>query len=129
LDVTDIGRSPYQVFLGIKLRRADTEAVEIFLPFRQEFLREAESDWLHGGIVSALIDIAGNYAVEAKVGEGVATVDMRVDYLRPSRGDLTATATVVKLGKTTALSDVCVRDLKGDLVAVGRAMYAVPRKK
>jgi uncharacterized protein (TIGR00369 family) len=128
LDVADIRSSPYQAFLGIQLRRADAEGVEIFLPFRQEFLRESGSDWLHGGIVSALIDIAGNYAVQTKVGPGVPTVDMRVDYLRPSRGDLTATATVVKVGKRTALSDVRVHDLHGNLVAVGRAMYAVPKK-
>lgn len=128
MNVAEIRSSPYQVFLGIELRRADTEGVEIFLPFRQEFLRESGSDWLHGGIVSALIDIAGNYAVQAKVGPGVPTVNMRVDYLRPSRGDLSATATVVKLGKRTALSDVSVHDLNGNLVAVGRAMYATPKE-
>jgi uncharacterized protein (TIGR00369 family) len=128
VDVADIRSSPYQVFLGIELRRVDAEGVEMFLPFRQEFLRESGSDWLHGGIVSALIDIAGNYAVQAQVGPGVPTVDMRVDYLRPSRGDLSATATVVKLGKRTALSDVRIHDLNGNLVAVGRAMYAIPQK-
>ena len=129
MDVADIRSSPYQVFLGIELRRVGAEGVEVFLPFRREFLRESGSDWLHGGIVSALIDIAGNYAVQAKVGPGVPTFNMRVDYLRPSRGDLSATATVVKVGKRTALSDVSVHDLNGNLVAVGRAMYAVPKNK
>ena len=126
MDVADIRSSPYQVFLGIQLRGADPQAVEMFLPYRHEFLRQDGSDWLHGGIISALIDIAGNYAVQARVGPGVATVDMRVDYLRPCRGDLTATATVVKLGKSIALSDVSVHDANCDLVAVGRACYRVP---
>jgi uncharacterized protein (TIGR00369 family) len=128
VEVADVRSSPYQVFLGIELRRVDADGVEMFLPFRQEFLRESGSDWLHGGIVSALIDIAGNYAVQAQVGPGVPTVDMRVDYLRPSRGDLTATATVVKLGKRTALSDVRIHDPNGNLVAVGRVLYAIPQK-
>ncbi len=128
MEIADIRSSPYQVFLGIQLRRADADGVEIFLPFREEFLRQSGSDWLHGGVVSALIDIAGNYAVQVKVGPGVPTIDMRVDYLRPSRGDLIATATVIKVGRRVALSDVQVRDLRGDLVAAGRATYAVPDK-
>ena len=126
MDVADIRSSPYQVFLGIQMRRADPQGVEMFLPFRQEFVRQDGSDWLHGGIISALIDIAGNYAVQARVGPGVPTIDMRVDYLRPGRGDLTATATVVKLGKSVALSDVSVHDANRELVAVGRACYKVP---
>ena len=99
----------------------------MFLPFRREFLRDEKSDWLHGGVVSALVDIAGNYAIQSKLGPGVPTVDMRVDYLRPSRGDLIAMATIIKLGKHLNLAEVEVRDAGGTLVAVGRAMYASPR--
>jgi uncharacterized protein (TIGR00369 family) len=129
LDLGDLHSSPYQAFLGIELRRFTTNGLEIFLPFRREFLRDPESDWLHGGVVSALIDIAGNYAIEAQVGPGVPTVDMRVDFLRPSRGDLNATATVIKVGKSLALSDIEVRDGNGTLVAVGRIMCAIPGKE
>jgi acyl-coenzyme A thioesterase PaaI-like protein len=35
------------------------------LPYREEFLRDG-SDWLHGGVVSALADIAGDYAVMSR---------------------------------------------------------------
>ncbi len=72
--------------------RAETGTVEIRLPFRNELLRQDGSDWLHGGVVSALIDIVGDYAVITEVGVGVPTIDLRVDYLRPARrGALTAT--------------------------------------
>src|SRR5687768_18231428 len=85
--------SPYMRFLGLKLEKSSKGVVEIRLPFREEFLRQDASDWLHGGVVSALIDIAGDYAVITEVGAGVPTIDMRVDYLRPARrGDLLAVA-------------------------------------
>jgi uncharacterized protein (TIGR00369 family) len=120
--------SPYQRFLGLRLERAGDGEVEIRLPFREELLREDGSDWLHGGVVSALIDIAGDYAVVTRVGAGVPTIDLRVDWLRPARrGDLVALARVVKVGRTVCVADVEVRDAAGTLVAVGRAAYASPR--
>jgi uncharacterized protein (TIGR00369 family) len=120
--------SPYQRFLGIVLVSAGDGEVRIRLPFREELLREDGSDWYHGGVVSALVDIAGDYAIVTKTGTGVPTIDLRVDWLRPARrGDLVATARVVKLGRTVSIADVEVHDSRGELVAVGRGAYASPR--
>ena len=119
--------SPFMRFLGLELVRAEKGTVEIRLPFREEFLRNDGSDWLHGGVVSALIDIAGDYAVITEVGAGVPTIDMRVDYLRPARrGDLLAVGRTVRVGRTVSIADIEVRDTDGTLVAVGRAVYASP---
>jgi len=97
------------------------------MPFREEFLRDHGSDWLHGGIISALIDIAGDYAVHSKTGGDVPTVDLRVDYLRPAkRGRLTAVARTVKVGRRVSVADVEVKDEQGEVVAVGRGVYATP---
>ncbi|HXW89969.1 MAG TPA: PaaI family thioesterase [Terriglobales bacterium] len=123
----DLSQSPYQRFLGLKLVRFEDGLVEINMPFREEFLREDGSDWLHGGIVSALIDIAGDYAVYSQTGGDVPTVDLRIDYLRPTkRGSLTAIGRTVKVGRRLSVADVEVRDENGQLVAVGRGAYASP---
>jgi uncharacterized protein (TIGR00369 family) len=115
-------------FLGLELVRSDKGFVEIRLPFREEFLRTDGSDWLHGGVVSALADIVGDYAVVTETGVGVPTIDMRVDYLRPARrGDLVATGRTVRVGRTVSVADMEIRDEGGTLVAVGRAVYASPR--
>jgi uncharacterized protein (TIGR00369 family) len=120
--------SPYQRWLGITLERAGDGEVAIRLPFRDEFLRADGSDWLHGGVISALIDIAGDYAVVTKTGVGVPTIDLRVDWLRPAKqGDLIATGRVVKLGRSISIADVEVHDVRGELVAVGRGAYASPK--
>ena len=115
-------------FLGLQIVKAERGRVEIRLPFRDEFVRVDGSDWLHGGVVSALADIAGDYAVVTETAHGVPTIDMRVDYLRPARrGDLTAIGKTVRVGRTVCLADVEIRDSAGTLVAVGRACYATPR--
>ena len=120
--------SPFMRFLGLEMVRAEKGLVEIRLPFRDEFLRNDGSDWLHGGVVSALADIAGDYAVISETSMGVPTIDMRVDFLRPARrGDLTAIGRTVRVGKTISVADVEIRDATGTLVAVGRACYASPR--
>ena len=120
--------SPFMRFLGLEIIKAEKGRVEIRLPFREEFVRVDGSDWLHGGVVSALADIAGDYAVMSETAPGVPTIDMRVDYLRPARtGDLTAVGKTVRVGKTVSVADVEIRDASGILVAVGRACYASPR--
>jgi uncharacterized protein (TIGR00369 family) len=117
--------SPYQRFLGIRLVEATEGRVVIRLPFRDELLREDGSDWLHGGVVSALADIAGAYAVVSVAGEGSgATIDLRIDWLKPARkGDLVATGTLVKAGRRFCRADVEVHDGFGDLLAVGRGTF------
>ncbi|MBV8053141.1 MAG: PaaI family thioesterase [Acidobacteriaceae bacterium] len=123
----DLSESPYQRFLGLELVHHEEGLVEIRMPFREEFLRDDGSDWLHGGILSALIDIAGDYAVYSKTGGDVPTVDLRVDYLRPAkRGCLTAIARTVKVGRRVSIADVDVKDEQGQVVAVGRGVYATP---
>lgn len=128
MEMPGFATSPYQRFLGLTFVRHEEGLVEIRLPFREEFLRADDSDWLHGGIVSALIDIAGDYAIITKVGVGVPTIDLRVDYLRPARrGDLLATARTIRVGRTIGVADIEVRDTGGELIAVGRGVYAMPR--
>jgi uncharacterized protein (TIGR00369 family) len=120
--------SPFMRFLGLTLVRSERGLVEIRLPFREEFMRQDGSDWYHGGIISALADIVGDYAVITEAGVGVPTIDLRVDYLRPARrGDLLAIGRTVRMGRTVSVADVEIRDATGTLVAMGRAVYASPR--
>jgi uncharacterized protein (TIGR00369 family) len=120
--------SPFMRFLGLEVVRAEAGSIEVRLPFREEFLRGDGSDWLHGGVVSALADIVGDYAVVTETGVGVPTIDLRVDYLRPARrGDLTAVGRTLRVGRTVSVADVEIRDASGAIVAVGRGVYASPR--
>ncbi len=117
--------SPFHDFLQLEAKKTGEATVELRVPFREEFIRQAGSEMLHGGIISALADIAGDYAVAAVLGDGVPTIDLRLDYLRPAmRTDLIAKATAIKVGRSVAVADVEIYDESGRLIAVARGAYS-----
>jgi uncharacterized protein (TIGR00369 family) len=117
---------PFHRWLGVGLARAKDGEVEVRLPYREEFLGDEAGTNIHGGIISALADIAGCFAVISATGRDVPTVDLRVDYLRMARpGDtLIAVARTVKAGRTIGLADVEVRTEDGRVVAVARGTFS-----
>jgi len=120
-----VAHSPFHRLIGLELVRAERGEVEMRLPWRDDFRRGDDSDWYHGGVISALIDIAGDYAIASQLGRWVPTIDLRVDYLRPAlQGHLTALARAVKVGRTVGVADVELRDARGVMVAVGRCAYS-----
>jgi len=121
---------PYQRFLGLRAVAMDAEAgtVTLALPFKRDLCRSSKAPEIHGGVTAALIDIAGDYALAIRLGNGVPTIDLRIDYLRMAvETELIATARVVKMGRTLGIVDVEVQDKDGRLIAIGRATYYVKR--
>jgi uncharacterized protein (TIGR00369 family) len=69
--------------------------------------------WAHGGLVGALADIASGIAIARRFTEPMGvingTIEMKVNFLRKAtEGDLTASASVLRLGKRIAVTDVNV---------------------
>lgn len=56
------------------------------LPYSEELVGDPATGVLHGGVVTSLLDTAGGAAVLSAVGQPIplATLDLRIDYLRPS---------------------------------------------
>jgi len=54
--------------------------------YRDELVGDPVTGVLHGGVVTTLLDIAAGMSVISKLGKptAVATLDLRIDYLRPS---------------------------------------------
>ena len=124
MKTADLHISPYQKLLGLELVSAGDDGVSIRLPADAKLLRIEGSSQLHGGVLSALVDIAGSYAVEVAVGGDAPTIDLRIDYLKPAMGEVVATARVLKRGRTLCVADVEIRDAQQKLVATGRGLYA-----
>jgi uncharacterized protein (TIGR00369 family) len=119
-----VRNSPFHAWLGVGLQRLDGDEIEIAMPWREEFVSHPTIRYTHGGILAALIDLAADYAIAAKLGRGVPTVDMRVDYHKAAMpGPLVAKASVVKLGGTLATAEARVFDAAGALIASGRGTY------
>ena len=122
-----IAGCPFHRQLGIALEDFDAAAgsLTLSLTAQKAFSRDDERVELHGGVIATLIDIAGDYAVALRVGQGVPTISLHVDYLRFARGTkAVATARLVKCGRSIAVVDIEVSDETGALIAVGRASYS-----
>jgi len=121
-----LNAAPFHHFLRMEIIAVDMEEKRIVLrlPYRPEYQRQAEAGQVHGGVISAFIDVAGTFAVAAVVDHGVPTINLRVDYLRgASDTTLIATATVLRAGRTVAVVDIDLCDEQGKLIAVGRGTY------
>lgn len=103
----------------------DSGTVTIALPYRDELARAPNEKSFHGGAIATLIDLAGHAAVAVKIGKMAPTIDLRIDYLRPSDGaDLIARARLLKAGRTVARVDIDITDTQGRLIAVGRGSFS-----
>lgn len=56
------------------------------IPYREDLIGDTRTGVVHGGVITALLDSLGGLVVMASVPEGtpVATLDLRIDYLRPA---------------------------------------------
>ncbi|MBN3723282.1 PaaI family thioesterase [Burkholderia sp. Ac-20379] len=80
----------------------------------------------HGGLVAALLDTAMGAATRAS-GEvdNFGTATLTVSYLRPARGRLCASASVLKRGGRLAFCEAVARDAAGDIVATASGVFAI----
>ncbi|HUR67759.1 MAG TPA: PaaI family thioesterase [Candidatus Thermoplasmatota archaeon] len=122
-----IRHPPFHQWLGVTVASAEKGRVVLALPPNPEFVGNPFIPAVHGGIVAALIDLAGGAALFVELRFPTPTIDMRVDYLRPAIAGkrLLAEARVKSLGKTVAFVDIDVTDEEGRLVATGRCAYSV----
>ncbi|WP_157670562.1 PaaI family thioesterase [Chitinibacter sp. GC72] len=81
---------PHCKKLGLELVAAEKGKVTIKLPFKPELIGNPETRVLHGGVVTSLIDTSSGVALYTllHVPEAAATLDLRIDYLRPAKPDL-----------------------------------------
>ncbi len=116
--------SHFNAWMGLRILSCTEEGIEIGMTWREEMISNPRLRITHGGIIGALIDVAADYAIAAKIGVPVPTVDLRVDYHRVAEpGDLVAKGRVVRLGNTNAVAEASVHDGKDRLIASGRGVY------
>lgn len=123
---------PFNRLLGLRGESASPGRCVMTVEPRPELVGDFRRPCLHGGVVSSLIDTAGGVAAWSALsqGEGVSTVDLRVDFLEPAalQGTLRAEAELVRKGNRVCHVRVAVTQ-NGALVAEGRAVYNIHRRK
>ncbi|HBP6463183.1 TPA: thioesterase family protein [Pseudomonas aeruginosa] len=132
-------RIPFNRLLGIHVVSLGRERVVLDLPMKDELIGNFVQGILHGGVISSLLDVTGGAmaligALErhrelpghermARLSK-LGTIDLRIDYLRPGRGQkFTAHAVPLRAGNKVAVIRSELHADDGALVAVGTGTY------
>ena len=121
-------------YLGVRVMEAEPGRVRLRVPVRDD-LKNAAGAPVHGGVFSALVDMAvggalGTLHEESEGGVGQTTLDLNVSFLAGVRdGDIYAEGRILRHGRTIAFGEVTVSDGAGQTLAVGRATYMIIAKR
>lgn len=125
---------PFNSFLGLELEAFDLEPTRLVtrLELRPEYVGNPRRKMPHGGIISFVIDATAGVAAALSLGDpdltsGVATIDMRVDYLAPARGKILLTTSTVMRGGKHIIAVRSEVHAEGALVALGSNVFNVAR--
>ncbi|MFK7854658.1 MAG: thioesterase family protein [Granulosicoccus sp.] len=131
----------FNEFLGFKIDSIDKEPVRISFVMRPELVGHFLYGRLHGGVISSVLDVVGGLSIMMGITRfygsedaeqviqrfaQLATIDLRVDYLRPGIGEVFfAEAELVRLGKRVGVCSMRLSNDSDVLLATGNASYIV----
>ena len=125
-----ITRGPFNRWLQFTVLKVDADGIEVRAGWREDWIVNPERRYTHGGILAAIIDVAADYAIAARLGRPAPTIDLRVDYHKAAMpGDLVARARIVRAGSQYSTAEAYLYDVEGALVASGRGTYFTPPPK
>lgn len=130
---------PFNQHVGMTIEHICRERVEVKVPMKPELIGNFLQGILHGGVVSSMLDVAGGamalvaaiertaHLPEEKRMETlskIGTIDLRVDYLRPGKGEyFVAMARVLRTGNKVAVTRMELHNDRDDLLALGTGTY------
>lgn len=138
MDVFD-QQLPFNRFLGLNVDRKNYDKATITLSWQDSLMGNPYHKILHGGVTAAILDTVGGLMAMLYVAKDLdnltmvefqqriatmGTIDMRVDYLRPGKGEeFTATAEMIRKGNKVAVCRMELHNEQGTHIAFGTATY------
>lgn len=127
-----VGFVPHNRALGMSFVDHVGGRVTVALPYDEKLVGNPATRVLHGGAITALMDATCGLAAAVKLREpaALATLDLRIDYLRPATPDqpVHARAECFKMTRNVAFVRCeAFHPEGGDLVAVANGTFIISR--
>lgn len=124
---------PHNRALGMEILELEQGGAVFRLPYDGKLVGNPDSGVLHGGAITALLDGCSGAAVFTELSDivPIATLDLRIDYLRPAEAgrDVLARATCYKMTRNVAFTRaVAYHDDPGDPIAHSVGTFMVSTK-
>ncbi len=134
---------PFNKVLGIGIDHLDYATGEaiVSFPMAPDLVGNPIAGILHGGVTASVIDLTGGLSAlisYAKFHEGAspdviaqkltgsATIDMRVDYLRPGKGtSFQCKSRIIRAGSRIVVSKIDLLNEREVRIATGTATYLI----
>lgn len=78
---------PHTHALDIRGHDSEKGVAVLSVPYREELIGDPETGVIHGGVISTLLDTGCGLSAITATGQagGIATLDLRIDYMRPAQ--------------------------------------------
>ncbi|CDG23087.1 conserved protein of unknown function [Xenorhabdus poinarii G6] len=132
---------PFNQVLGLELLRFEQDYVELQFRYQEKLVGNIMHKILHGGAIASILDVAGGLvcagnmltAMDALTTEELqkrlttlGTIDLRVDYLRPGRGEVfTASCNIIRAGNKVSVARIELHNEKQVHIASAVGTYLV----
>jgi uncharacterized protein (TIGR00369 family) len=132
---------PFNKVLGMQVASLEMDSVCLKIEMKEGLIGNPMRDILHGGVISSVLDVAGGMTAAMgvlkrlagrpleEIGKrllNVGTIDLRIDFLRPGRGQyFMATGSIMRTGQKVAVVRMQLHNDQDLLIAVGTGTYSV----
>jgi len=132
LDLKSMTREEFQSLLDeVELHRVVGLAVESWDDDSITFsfappagVRDPRTGGVHGGALATAIDTAAGFAATLAWGFDIATIDLRLDYIRPALDpEFRAVGRSIRSGSRFGWAEATITTLEGRAVALGRGIF------
>lgn len=130
---------PFTQAMGLNIKEMTADKITAEFAMQPQLIGNVFKQVLHGGVIATALDTVGGAMAmsgayialkgtpkeerTARINR-LATIDMRIDYLKAGRGELfTATAYLLRVGKQICVTRMELHNEKQELLAVGTASY------
>lgn len=130
-----VGGTPQSAALGLRFVSIAPARGSLEVPWREDLVGDPDTGVIAGGVVTTLLDHTCGMAMAAAAGTepfSTATLDLRIDYMRPAapRAGVTCEAHCYKLTRTIGFVRAEAWDVdKSDLIATAQAAFVLNRPR